>query len=121
MEIYLIYVSIFIILFVLELLYFKIACNYHIMDIPNERSSHANVVLRGGGIIFLFGIWIWALFGSFPLHTEIDFPHIGDVIWFCLWIWIGTSSYVKEWYNRYQKSVRYRSTMVAILWTMITR
>lgn len=84
MEIYLIYVSIFIILFVLELLYFKIACNYHIMDIPNERSSHANVVLRGGGIIFLFGIWIWALFGSFPLHTEIDFPHIGDVIWFLL-------------------------------------
>ena len=84
MKIYLIYGSVFIILFVLELLYFKIARDSHIIDIPNERSSHTNIVLRGGGIIFLLSIWIWALFGSFPLYAEIDFPHIGNVIWFLL-------------------------------------
>lgn len=84
MKIYLIYGSVFIILFVLELLYFKIARDSHIIDIPNERSSHTNIVLRGGGIIFLLSIWIWALLDSFPLHTEIDFPHMRNVIWFLL-------------------------------------
>ena len=32
---------------------------------PNERSSHSKVVLRGGGIIFLIGVWIWAAFFGF--------------------------------------------------------
>lgn len=36
------------------LLYFPIADRYNIIDHPNERSSHAVVTIRGGGIIFLF-------------------------------------------------------------------
>ncbi len=50
------------ILVVAELLYFRIADHFNIIDKPNERSSHTKVVLRGGGIIFLFGVWIWAAF-----------------------------------------------------------
>jgi len=41
-----------IVLFVLELLYFKVADHYNIIDKPNHRSSHTSVTLRGGGIIF---------------------------------------------------------------------
>ena len=48
----------------LELVYFKIADRFNIIDKPNERSSHKSVVLRGGGIIFLFGIWLYAAFNG---------------------------------------------------------
>ncbi len=45
--------SIFIIsLFFIELLYFKIANHYNIIDKPNQRSSHQYITLRVGGIIF---------------------------------------------------------------------
>lgn len=41
-------------MFALELVYFKIADRYNIVDRPNERSSHSEVTIRGGGIVFLF-------------------------------------------------------------------
>ncbi len=59
------YAIIFIVLLALELSYFKIADRFNIIDKPNERSSHKRVVLRGGGIIFLFGIWLWSLIFGF--------------------------------------------------------
>lgn len=51
-----------------ELFYFRIAPRFHILDKPNERSSHRQVTIRGGGIIFLLGIWLYAFFygGSYP-------------------------------------------------------
>lgn len=36
----------------IELLYFKIADNFNIVDKPNQRSSHTNNTIRGGGLIF---------------------------------------------------------------------
>ena len=59
------YGVIFVILFILELLYFRIADKCNIIDKPNERSSHSTIVLRGGGIIFMLGLWIWAAFYGF--------------------------------------------------------
>ena len=59
------YVVILALLFAAELIYFKIADKCNIIDKPNERSSHSSVVLRGGGIIFLFGLWIWSAFYGF--------------------------------------------------------
>ena len=53
------------ILLALELVYFKIADKCNIIDKPNERSSHSTIVLRGGGIIFMLGLWIWAAFYGF--------------------------------------------------------
>ncbi len=58
------YGIIFVILLALELVYFKIADKCNIIDKPNERSSHSTIVLRGGGIIFMLGLWIWAAFTS---------------------------------------------------------
>lgn len=49
------------ILLVLEHVYFKIADKFNIIDKPNERSSHSTIVLRGGGIIFLLGAWVWSI------------------------------------------------------------
>ena len=51
-----------VILLLLELLYFRVADRLNIIDRPNERSSHKRVTLRGGGIIFLFGVWLYAAF-----------------------------------------------------------
>ena len=46
------YFAVFLVLFVLELLYFRIADKFNIIDKPNHRSSHTQITLRGGGIIF---------------------------------------------------------------------
>lgn len=59
------YLIILAILVVLELVYFKVADKFNIIDKPNERSSHSRVVLRGGGIIFTIGLWIWSAFFGF--------------------------------------------------------
>lgn len=56
---------VFILLIIAELLYFIIANKFNIIDKPNQRSSHKQVVLRGGGIIFLIGAWIWSVFFGF--------------------------------------------------------
>lgn len=48
-------------LFALELIYFKIADKFNIIDKPNERSSHSTVVLRGGGVIFTLAMVAWAV------------------------------------------------------------
>ena len=65
MNIYVLYLIIFIVLLSAELIYFRIADKCNIIDKPNERSSHSSVVLRGGGIIFLLGVWIWSAFFGF--------------------------------------------------------
>lgn len=59
------YSIIFVLLVVAELVYFKIADKCNIIDKPNERSSHTRIVLRGGGIIFVIGFWIWSAFNGF--------------------------------------------------------
>ena len=60
------YILIFILLLVAELVYFRVADRFNIIDKPNQRSSHSTVVLRGGGIIFLIGVWVWSAFFGFP-------------------------------------------------------
>ena len=59
------YIIIFVLLLVVELVYFCIADRCNIIDKPNERSSHSMIVLRGGGIIFLVGAWMWSVFFGF--------------------------------------------------------
>lgn len=59
------YLIILVLLFLTELFYFKIADKCNIIDKPNERSSHARVTLRGGGIIFYFGALAYFLANGF--------------------------------------------------------
>ena len=53
---------VFVVLFAAELLYFRIAAHFGIVDRPNARSSHSKAVLRGGGIVFLLAAWLYAAF-----------------------------------------------------------
>ena len=62
------YFLIIIFLFVLELLYFRLADRYNIIDKPNERSSHTQVTLRGGGIIY----WIAAVLFFILNYSEFS-------------------------------------------------
>ena len=57
----------FLFLWLAEVGYFKIATRYHIVDKPNERSSHARLIIRGGGIIFPVSIIAWHFSSSFLL------------------------------------------------------
>lgn len=75
------YIIITIVLFFLELLYFRIADKYNIIDKPNHRSSHSLVTLRGGGIIFPIAILIafisgyvgWAITLAVVLVAVVSF------------------------------------------------
>lgn len=49
-------------LILFELAYFRVADRFNIIDKPNLRSSHKTIVLRGGGIVFLFAVWLYAAF-----------------------------------------------------------
>ena len=60
------YILIFVLLIIAELIYFRIADKCNIIDKPNERSSHSTIVLRGGGIIILIGVWVWSVCFGFP-------------------------------------------------------
>lgn len=62
MNMWLTYGLIAVILIIAELIYFKIADKCNIIDKPNQRSSHTKVVLRGGGIIYVLGMWLYAAF-----------------------------------------------------------
>ena len=51
--------------------YFKIAKRLNILDKPNERSSHSNNTVRGGGIIFPIASVLWFLLFDFQYPFAI--------------------------------------------------
>lgn len=53
---------------ILMLLYFKVADKFNIIDKPNQRSSHTEVTLRGGGIIFWFSALLY-----FVQHSQSNY------------------------------------------------
>ena len=59
------YLIILVLLFLAELFDFRIADKCNIIDKPNERSSHTRITLRGGGIIFYFGVLAYFLTSHF--------------------------------------------------------
>lgn len=70
------YLFAFLVLFVLELIYFKIADRFNIIDKPNHRSAHTEITLRGGGIVFpiafllFFIIRTWGKLLHLPLNDQ---------------------------------------------------
>ncbi|MFW2136090.1 MraY family glycosyltransferase [Chryseobacterium sp. TY4] len=59
------YLFIILALFILELIYFRIADKFNIIDKPNERSSHTQVTLRGGGVIFYIAALLFFIISGF--------------------------------------------------------
>lgn len=69
-------------LFGSELLYFRIAGKYNIIDKPNQRSSHDYITIRGGGIVVpLAALWYavfihqvhWAMIAGVVLISVVSF------------------------------------------------
>jgi UDP-N-acetylmuramyl pentapeptide phosphotransferase/UDP-N-acetylglucosamine-1-phosphate transferase len=69
---------------IVMVLYFKIADHYNIIDKPNERSSHSEITIRGGGIIFVFSALC-----VLALHPEFWLPVFGILI-------IGIISFIDD-------------------------
>lgn len=59
------YLIILLLLIIAELLYFRIADHFNIIDKPNLRSSHTRITLRGGGIIFYIGALAYFISSGF--------------------------------------------------------
>lgn len=59
------YIFIFLLLFVAELAYFKVANHFNIIDKPNQRSSHTRITLRGGGVVFYIGALLYFVLQGF--------------------------------------------------------
>ncbi|WP_308765201.1 glycosyltransferase family 4 protein [uncultured Bacteroides sp.] len=57
-------ILVFIVLYLAEIFYFKIADKYNVIDKPNERSSHNRITLRGGGIVFYIGTLTYFFFSG---------------------------------------------------------
>lgn len=47
-------------------LYFHLATRYNIIDKPNERSSHTQVTIRGGGVVFVLAGLFYFVWQGFP-------------------------------------------------------
>src|SRR5690349_17230560 len=71
---YILFLAAFTFLMISEIVYFKIADTYNIIDKPNQRSSHTSPTIRGGGVIFIIAIlassvlenfvFPWMIFGA---------------------------------------------------------
>ena len=55
---------VFIILVITSIFYLKLAKKYNIVDKPNQRSSHKEITIRGGGIIFSIALVLFFLFNN---------------------------------------------------------
>ena len=60
------YAAVFVVMLLAELLYFKLAVKYNIIDRPHHQSSHTGVAIRGGGIVFFLAFLLWSVMNGFP-------------------------------------------------------
>lgn len=60
------YAAVFVLMLLAELLYFKFAVKYSIIDKPHHQSSHTGVAIRGGGIVFFLAFLLWSVVNGFP-------------------------------------------------------
>lgn len=65
--IYLLLLALAVVLFLAELLYFRVADHFNIIDKPNQRSSHTQVTIRGGGIVFYLAALAYFICANFNI------------------------------------------------------
>lgn len=66
-----IYGIITVLLFAVLLAYFRLADRFNIIDKPNQRSSHTQITIRGGGVIFPVAAILSGIFFKADLNTWI--------------------------------------------------
>lgn len=83
---------IFSIFLFLSFFYYRLALSFGIVDRPNHRSSHTQVTVRGGGIIFPIAVVLWWVVNDY-VHT-----------WMVIGIfWISTVSLLDDLYTLSRK------------------
>ena len=60
-----IFILVTLFLIIIELIYFRVAERFSIIDKPNARSLHTTITIRGGGIIFLVSILFYFIYSNF--------------------------------------------------------
>lgn len=81
-------IAILLILFFVALVYYNLAKRFNIIDKPNARSSHTEVTVRGGGILFPIAALLW----WFTHDFQNTYMIIGMV-------WIATISLLDDIYD----------------------
>ena len=81
-------VAIFGILLSLLVLYLRLAPKLGLFDMPNERSSHSQVTIRGAGIIYPMALLVYGF-----VHEFRPIPIIGGGIL------LGVISFIDDWKN----------------------
>ncbi len=123
-------IAIFIVvLFILEVIYFKIADKFNIIDKPNHRSSHTKITIRGGGIIFplsilviqpVYGVqypyFILALFLISLISFADDIKHVSNK----LRIFIHLFSVILLFYQIGLYNIPYYLTFLAFIFVIGT-
>jgi UDP-N-acetylmuramyl pentapeptide phosphotransferase/UDP-N-acetylglucosamine-1-phosphate transferase len=74
-----IYIVLLVLFLGIELIYFKIADRYNIIDKPNNRSSHTAITLRGGGIIFPIALIVSYFLGYVSWEIALAVVLVGMV------------------------------------------
>ncbi len=64
------YLYVFIILFIIEWIYLKIATSKKIIDKPNHRSAHTSPAVLGGGIVIILSLLIYTVV-NYPLKDDL--------------------------------------------------
>lgn len=59
------YFIVFLSLLLVGLVYYRMAKRFNIVDNPNQRSSHTEVTVRGGGILFPIAVIFWWISSDF--------------------------------------------------------
>lgn len=101
---YFVFVSFIALYTVIEIVYFRIARKFKVVDAPNVRSSHSIVTIRGGGIIFPIALLV-------PLLT-LDLP--GTVFLATGLVTIASISFLDDVHNL-SSSIRLLFQVIAVV------
>ncbi len=106
-----------VLLLVLELLYFKIADHFNIIDKPNERSSHSSIVLRGGGVIFSLAMVAWAVMMIFQGELSVVVEYLPFLVGLLLVAGVSFWDDVKSLPDSVRLVVQF-GAMALMFWSM---
>jgi UDP-N-acetylmuramyl pentapeptide phosphotransferase/UDP-N-acetylglucosamine-1-phosphate transferase len=93
---------VFLALLLVGLIYYRLAKKFNIVDKPNQRSSHSEVTVRGGGVIFPLAILFWWI--------VFDFSHSWMVLGLVL---ISSVSFLDDIYSLSRK-LRFGTQFIAL-------
>lgn len=111
------YLIILALLFLAELLYFRVADHFNIIDKPNERSSHSSIVLRGGGVIFSLSMIVWMVLMCIRGEMSIVLEYLPFLVGLLLVAGVSFWDDVKSLPDSIRLVVQF-SAMALMFWSM---